>query len=63
LELPSAAKSATRKGFFEANWDRLVMGGPWVGYGVVALITPMAEFGGVAIAFSAVFGTLLQSIF
>lgn len=21
-----------RKGFFEANWDRLVIGGPWCGY-------------------------------
>jgi hypothetical protein len=45
-----------RKGFFEAKWDRLVMGGPWVGYAVVALIASMAELPGVAIVFSAVFG-------
>jgi hypothetical protein len=32
------------KGFFEAEWDRLVMGGPWVGFGVAGMITTLAGF-------------------
>lgn len=45
-----------RKGFFEAKWDRLVIGGPWMGYLLATLIASMAEWHGASIALSTVLG-------
>jgi hypothetical protein len=44
------------KRFFEADWDRLVMGGPWMGYGVGAIVGSMTGAHSWMIALSAVLG-------
>ena len=44
------------KGFFEADGDRLVIGGPSVGYLLGGLIASGAGLSGLILALSAVFG-------
>ena len=50
------------KGFFEARWDRLMMGGPWVGYGVAVITTTLAGFAGVLLVLSAILGAGIGAI-
>lgn len=45
-----------RKGFFEADWDRLVMGGPWCGYLLGVVIAGLTGLNGLISALSAILG-------